>query len=198
MSSNTSLRASSAAGLDLDEIQDSWGWFVALGIALVVLGLVCIAGEVTATLVTVLTFGWLLILGAVVALIQAFRVRKWSGFSLYFLSALLRGVTGYLLIRYPFTAEVGLTLILASFFIVAGIFRMVGAGALRFPRWGWAVLSGLIAVALGVTLLVLLPAVSLWFIGLAIGVEFIFDGVSVITLGGALRGVPSAGSLAKA
>jgi uncharacterized membrane protein HdeD (DUF308 family) len=198
MSPNTSLRGSIAAGFDLDEIQDSWGWFMALGIALVVLGLVCIAAEVTATLVTVLTFGWLLILGAVVALIQAFRVRKWSGFSLYFLSALLRGVTGYLLIRYPFTAEAALTLILASFFIVAGIFRMVGAGTLRFPRWAWAVLSGLIAVALGVTLLVLLPAVSLWFIGVAIGVEFIFDGVSVITLGSALRGVPSGGSLAKA
>lgn len=196
MFSNKSLRGSMAPGLD--EIQDSWGWFLAAGIALIILGVVCIAAEVTATLVTVLTLGWLLILGAVVALIQAFRVRKWSGFFLYFLSALLRGVTGYLLIRYPFTAEVALTLILASFFIVAGIFRMVGAGTLRFPRWGWAALSGLVSVALGVSLLVQLPAVSLWFIGLAIGVEFIFDGVSVITLGGALRGVPGAGSLAKA
>ncbi len=187
MSSNNSLRASIAAGLD--ESHDSWGWFVALGIALIVLGVVCIGGEVSATLVTVLTFGWLLILGAVLALIQAFRVRNWSGFFLYFLSALLRGVTGYLLIRYPFTAEVSLTLILASFFIVGGIFRTVGAGTLQFPRWGWTVLSGLVSVALGVMLLMHLPIVSLWFIGLAIGIEFIFDGVSVITLGSALRGV---------
>jgi uncharacterized membrane protein HdeD (DUF308 family) len=120
-----------------------------------------------------------------------------TGF-LYFLSALLRGVTGYLLIRYPFIAEASLTLILALFFIVGGIFRTVGACAPQFPRWGWAVLSGLVSVALGAMLLMQLPTVSLWFIGLAIGIEFIFDGVSVTTPGSALRGVPSGRPLAKA
>jgi uncharacterized membrane protein HdeD (DUF308 family) len=196
MSSNNSLRGSIAAALE--ESHDSWGWFAALGIALIILGVVCIAGEVTATLVTVLTLGWLLILGAVLALIQAFRVRNRSGFLLYFLSALLRGVSGYLLIRYPFTAEVSLTLILASFFIVGGIFRAVGAGTLKFSRWGWALLSGLVSVALGVMLLMQLPIVSLWFIGLAIGIEFIFDGVSVTALGSALRGVSGTRALANA
>jgi uncharacterized membrane protein HdeD (DUF308 family) len=188
MSSNNSLRGG----------RDSWGWFVALGIALILLGVICIAGEVTATLITVLTLGWLLILGSVLALIQVFRVRNWSGFFLYFLSALLRGVTGYLLIRYPFNAELSLTLILASFFIVGGIFRTVGSGTLRFPRWGWALVSGLVSVALGVALLMQLPIVSLWFIGLAIGIEFIFDGVSAVTLGSALRAVPSGGTFASA
>jgi uncharacterized membrane protein HdeD (DUF308 family) len=148
MSPNDSARASIGEGID--ESHDAWGWFVALGIALIILGVVSIAGEVTATLITVLTFGWLLLLGSVLALIQAFRVRNWSGFFLYFLSALLRGVTGYLLIRYPFTAEVSLTLILASFFLVGGIFRTVASATLGFPRWGWAVLSGLVSVALGV------------------------------------------------
>ena len=145
----------------------------------------------TATLVTVLTFGWLLMLGAILALIQAFRVRNWSGFFLYFLTALLRGVTGYLMIRYPLTAELSLTLILASFFMVLGLFRAVGASTLKFPHWGWAVLSGLVTAALGVLLLVQLPVISLWFIGLAIGIEFIFDGVSAVTLGTALRHAPS-------
>jgi uncharacterized membrane protein HdeD (DUF308 family) len=196
MSSNNSPNASIVAGLD--ESPDAWGWFVALGIALIVLGVICVAGEATATLLTVLTLGWLLLLGSVLALVQVFRVRNWSGFFLYFLSALLRGFTGYLLIRYPFSAELSLTLILASFFIVGGTFRTVGAGRLRFPRWGWAVLSGLVSVLLGVMLLTQLPTVSLWFIGLAIGIEFIFDGISVVTLGSALRSVPSSRSLANA
>ncbi len=196
MSSNNSPRASVTAGLE--ESHESWGWFVALGIALIILGVICIAGEVTATLITVLTFGWLLIVGSILALMQAFRVRNWSGFFLYFLSALLRGVTGYLLLHYPFSAEVSLTLLLASFFIVGGIFRAAGSGTLRFPRWSWAAVSGLVSVALGVMLLMQLPIVSLWFIGLAIGIEFIFDGVSVVTLGSALRADPSDGSLAKA
>ena len=99
MLASNPIGASIAAGLN--KIHDSWGWFIALGIALIVLGSVCILGDVTATLATVLAFGWLLIMGAIVALIQAFQVRSWSGFFLLFLSALLRGFTGYMLVRYP-------------------------------------------------------------------------------------------------
>jgi uncharacterized membrane protein HdeD (DUF308 family) len=196
MSASNSIGASIAAGLD--KIHDSWGWFVALGIALIVLGGVCIFGDVTATIVTVLAFGWLLIIGAVVALIQAFQVRTWSGFFLFFLSALLRGFTGYLLVRYPLAGEYGLTLLLASFFIVGGVFRAIGASALHFPQWGWAVFSGIVSVALGVMLLTQLPTSSLWFIGMAIGIDFIFDGGWFIALGTALRAVPSGRFFARA
>ena len=188
MSEQKSIAASIAAGLE--EIHDSWGWFVALGISLIVLGAVCILSEVTTTLVTVLVFGWLLLVGGVFALIQAFRTRSWSGFLLCLLSALLRGFTGYLLIRYPISGALSLTLLLASFFIVGGTFRAVGAGALQFPRWGWAVFSGIVSVALGVMLLMQLPTSSLWFIGFAIGIDFIFDGTSLVALGAALRRVP--------
>jgi uncharacterized membrane protein HdeD (DUF308 family) len=99
MSQNKSSAGSLAAGLD--KVHDSWGWFLALGLALIVLGVVCIVGDVTATLVSVLAFGWLLLIGAVAALVQSFRTWNWSGFLLFFLTALLRGFTGYLLIRYP-------------------------------------------------------------------------------------------------
>ena len=194
MSASNSIGASLAAGLD--KIHDSWGWFIALGIALIVLGGVCFFCDVTATLATVLAFGWLLIMGAVVALIQAFQVRTWSGFFLFFLSALLRGFTGYLLVRYPLAGENGLTLVLASLFIVGGVFRAIGAGVLKFPQWGWAMLSGILSVTLGVMLLTQLPAMSLWFIGMAIGIDFIFDGGSCVALGAALRGVPSGRSFA--
>jgi len=196
MSESKSIFGSISAGID--EIHDSWGWFVALGVGLIILGAACIVSNVAATLATVLIFGWLLLIGGVFALIQAFRTRTWSGFFLCLLSALLRGFTGYLLIRYPITGEISLTLILASFFIVGGTFRAIGAGALQFPQWGWAVLSGIISVALGVMLLVQLPVSSLWFIGLAIGIDFIFDGGSFIALGSALRRVPSSRSFAKA
>lgn len=187
-----------ALGAGLDKIHDSWGWFVALGIAFMALGVVCIMGDVTATLATVFAFGWLLLIGAVGALVQAFRTFDWNGFFLYFLTALLRGVTGYLLIRYPMSAELGLTLLVASLFIVAGLFRTVGAGALRFPNWGWAAFSGVVSVALGVMLIYQLPLVSLWFIGFAIGVDFVFDGASLAALGMAVRHVPAGRDFARA
>lgn len=172
-------------------IQEAWGWFIALGILLILLGAACLLGEVMATVVTVLVLGWLLVAAAVLALIHAVRTRTWAGFLLHLLSALLRGVTGYLLISYPLAGAVGVTLVLAAFFIVGGAFRAVAAGALRFPRWGWATFSGIISVALGVMLFWQLPGSSLWFIGLAIGIDLLFDGGWLLALGLALRGAPA-------
>ena len=174
-----------AAGIE--EIRSSWGWFLALGILFILLGAACVIGNVSATFATVLVFGWMLLVSGIFGLVHAFGTHNWQGFLLSLLSALFRGFTGYLLIRYPLAGAVSLTLILASFFIVAGLFRAIGAGMLKFPRWGWAVFSGIVSVALGVILLAQMPVSSIWFIGFAIGVDLICDGASLVGFGTAIH-----------
>ena len=171
----------------MEEIRNSWGWFLGLGILLMLLGAICIIGDVTATFASVLIFGWLLLISGIVALVHAFGTRNWSGFFLNLLSALFRGFTGYLLIRYPLAGAASLTLILASFFVVSGMFRAIAAGMMKFPRWGWAVFSGGVSVALGVILLAQMPLSSIWFIGFAIGLDLIFDGASLVGFGTAIH-----------
>ena len=174
----------------MEEIRNSWGWFLALGILLMIIGAICIVGDVTATFATVLVFGWLLLISGIVALVHAFRTMTWSGFFLSLLSALFRGFTGYLLIRYPLAGAASLTLLLASFFVVGGVFRAIGAGMMKFPRWGWSVFSGLVSLVLGVMLLTQLPVSSIWFIGFAIGVDLIVDGASLIGFATAINTLP--------
>ena len=171
----------------MEEIRNSWGWFLGLGILLMLLGAICIIGDVTATFATVLVFGWLLLFSGIIALVHAFGTRNWSGFFLNLLSALFRGFTGYLLIRYPLAGAASLTLILASFFVVSGMFRAIAAGMMKFPRWGWAVFSGVVSIALGVMLLAQMPLSTLWFIGFAIGVDLICDGASLVGFGTAIH-----------
>jgi uncharacterized membrane protein HdeD (DUF308 family) len=171
----------------MEEVRSSWGWFLTLGILLMILGAICIAGDITATFTTVLVFGWLLLISGIVTLVHAFQTRNWSGFFLYLLSAVFRGFTGYLLIRYPLAGAESLTLILASFFVVSGVFRAVGAGMIKFPRWGWAVFSAIVTVVLGIMLLAQMPVSSIWFIGFAIGVDLIFDGASLVGFGTAIH-----------
>ncbi|MGA2717074.1 MAG: HdeD family acid-resistance protein [Bryobacteraceae bacterium] len=173
----------------IEEIKSSWVWFLTLGVLFVVLGMACIAFDVTATFTTVLVFGWMLLIGGLFALIQAFTTGTWSGFFLFLLSALFRGFTGYLLVRYPLTGAESLTLVLASFFIVGGMFRAIGFGVAKFPRWGWAVFSGIVSVALGVTLLAQWPVVSVWFIGFAIGLDLVFDGTALIGFATKIHGL---------
>jgi uncharacterized membrane protein HdeD (DUF308 family) len=175
----------------ISEIRRSWGWLLALGISFMLLGVVCILGDVTATFATVLFFGWMLLFSGVVALIHAFRTRTWSGFFLHLLSALLRGFTGYVLVRYPGAGAVSLTLVLAVFFVVGGMFRAVGAGMMQFPRWGWSLASGIVSVALGIMLLVQMPVSSIWFIGFAIGVDLVVDGASLVGFATAIHRLPT-------
>jgi uncharacterized membrane protein HdeD (DUF308 family) len=174
----------------IEEIRNSWGWFLALGIVLVVLGVACIAYDVIATFAAVAVFGWLLLISGVFALVQAFTIGTWSGFFLYLFSALLRGFTGYLLLRHPVIGAESLTLVLGSFFIVGGLFRAIGSGMAQLPRWGWAVFSGVVSVVLGIIVLWQLPATGIWFIGLAIGVDLIVDGVAVASFASAIHHLP--------
>jgi uncharacterized membrane protein HdeD (DUF308 family) len=172
------------------EIRSSWGWFLIVGVLFILLGATCVIGDVSATFATVFVFGWILLCSGVVALVHAFRTHTWSGFLLSLLSALFRGFTGYLLIRYPLLGAATLTLILASFFVVGGLFRAIGAAMLKLPRWGWSVFSGILSLVLGAMLLAQMPVSSVWFIGFAIGVDLISEGASLIGFGTAVHSLP--------
>ena len=174
----------------LGEVHRSWGWILGLGVLFMLTGATCIAGAATATFATVLFFGWLLLISGIAALLHAFTAASWRGSLLYVLSALLRGFTGYLLVRYPTAGAESLTLLLASFFVVGGLFRAIGAGTIQFPRWGWSAVSGILSVALGIVLLMQLPVSSVWFLGFAIGVDLVFDGASLVGFAMAIHQVP--------
>jgi len=171
------------------EVSHSWGWFLAMGIALVLLGAICVAGAVIATFATIFVLGWLLLIAGIVGLVHSIRFHRSASFWSLF-SALLRGFTGFMLLRYPGAGALALTMILATFFIVSGVFRAIGASALRLPRWGWAMFSGIVSVVLGIILLAQLPLSSLWFIGFAIGIDMILEGSSLVAFGATLRRLP--------
>ena len=179
-----------AAGIE--EIRKSWGWFLVIGIVLMVLGAACIAKSQTATTFSILALGWVLAISGVIWLVGAFQTWSWGGFFVYLLNAIIRCVTGYLLIRHPDAGAEAVTMIIAALFIVGGLFRVAGASVIQFPRWGWTVVAGLVSVALGVYLLATWPTASTYFIGLVIGIDLVFDGASLVGFAGAIHSLPEA------
>ena len=177
-----------AAGLD--QVRRSWIWFLVVGILLIILGVVCVGKAQTATTFSILALGWVLAISGVAWLVSSFYAFSWHGFFLYLLNAIIRGVTGYLLIRHPDAGAAGVTMLLAALFIVGGLFRGVGASVIRFPRWGWTVFSGLVSFVLGVYLLTTWPTASTYFIGVVIGVDLIFDGTALVGFAGAIHSLP--------
>ncbi len=177
-----------AAGLE--QVRKSWIWFLILGILLAALGALCIVKSQTATTFSILALGWVLVISAVIWLVNSVWAYNWQGFFIFLLNAIIRGVTGYLLIRHPNAGAEGVTILIASLFIVGGLFRIAGAAAIKFPRWGWTAFAGLVAVALGIYLLATWSTSSSFFIGLAIGIDLIFDGAALTGFAAAINSLP--------
>jgi uncharacterized membrane protein HdeD (DUF308 family) len=163
------------------------GWIIFAGISLLILGAVAIVYDGTATLASVVVFGWLLTLGGFIQIAHAFQVRAWSGFFLYLLDGIIRATVGILLMIYPGSGAQALTLLLSFYFIVGGTFKTFGSIVLQFPSWGWTVASGLASVVLGVLLAMQWPASSMWFIGFAVGLDLVFYGWALLMFAAAMK-----------
>ena len=176
----------------LEQIRRSWGWFLVFGVLLMILGVVCIAEAQIATTFSILALGWVLVISGVLWLVNSFYAFSWHGFFLFLLNGLIRGVTGYLLIRHPNAGAEGVTILLAALFIVGGLFRAIGSSVIQFPRWGWTMFSGLVSLALGIYLMVIWQTASTFFVGMIIGIDLIFDGASLVGFAAAIHSLPSA------
>ena len=175
---------------ELDALRGNWFWFVILGVLLVVLGTVALGSVVIASLAAATAIGVLLLLGGAAEAVGAFWCRGWSGFFLELLSGVLSIVVGVLFLRAPLDALAALTLLLACFLMVGGIFKIVAAIAYRFAAWGWSLAGGIIDVILGVMIWQQWPASALWVIGLFVGINLLFRGFNWIALGLALCSLP--------
>ena len=169
------------------EIVHNWGWFLAFGIALVLIGIVAIGRAVAATVVSMLFFGWLLVIAAGIEVVQAIMVGKWAGLYHHWLAAVLFGVVGALIVWRPVASAEVLTLLMGAFFLVAGLFALITPFVVSLPDWGWHALNGLITLLLGILVLAQWPVSGLWVIGLFVGIELIFAGVAWMALALNLR-----------
>src|SRR5262245_57082853 len=178
---------------ELHALRNQWWCFLLLGIALVVIGALCIAEPFVMSVGGVIIMGFLLIAPGNVQWVTGFWAGKWSGTLLHILIGLLYGVVGYMIIDDPGLSMVVLTKFIAIFLIVDGLFRIVSALFVRFQDWGWVLLNGCVTLLLGVIISRQMPEAALWVIGLFIGIEMIFNGWAWIMMAMGLKAVAKAG-----
>ena len=173
----------------MEALSRNWGWLLALGILMIILGVVAMAAPVVATIAIQVMLGWLLVISGIAEGIHAFMVKEWRGFLLELLSAVLYLGVGLLLLVDPLKGALALTLILAVFLLVEGIFKIITAFRVRDHRgWGWLLASGIVSVVLGVMIWAQWPASGLWVIGLLVGIQLLFTGWSLVMLALVARG----------
>ena len=180
----------------IEEVRKHSTWFLVLGIALVILGMIAIGWAVATTIVSVIFLGWLLIIGGVLHVIHGFKHRPWSGFFINLLAGVLYAVAGFVMVANPALAAVTLTLLIAMILIVAGLFRLFVAFSTPLDHRGWLILNGVVSILLGIMIWRSWPVSGLWVIGMFVGIDMIFDGWTEIMLALSVRRTAAEAQLA--
>ena len=159
-----------------------WGWLLALGIVLIAVGTFSVVVSVVGKTATVLLFAWLLLFTGAMEGVYAFHQSKWSGILLHVVNGVLAIVAGFLLVTNPAAGALVLTLLMAMFFMIGGLFRIITPIVMHLPHRGWLLLSGIVTLLLGVFIWRQLPGAAVWVIGTLVGIDMIFIGWSWVML----------------
>jgi uncharacterized membrane protein HdeD (DUF308 family) len=171
-------------------IQLHWKAFLIEGILLVVLGLIAIIVPALASVAIAILLGWLFLISGVVGLAMTFWARRMPGFWWSLLSALLALGVGIVLLARPVQGTLTLTIVVGAYFLAEGVFTIMYALAHRrelSERWGMLLASGAVDLILAGIIIAGLPGSALWAIGLLVGFDMAFAGISLIGMALAAR-----------
>ncbi|MFB9951488.1 HdeD family acid-resistance protein [Rhizobium puerariae] len=179
-------------GLDtpsVSTVRDKWGWFLALGILLLVFGIVAFANLFVATAASIFYIGMMMLIGGVAYLVHAFQVKGWDQVLFWSLSGILYTIAGLLAFWNPALTAVVLTFLMAVALMVAGIFRLwVGFRMRPMKGSGWIIAGGVVTVLAGLIIAAGWPVNSLWILGLFLAADLMIQGWTLIALALAARG----------
>ena len=174
--------------LDIAAVSERRGWFMGLGILLILLGSIAIGAPLATGVAVNLLIGWLLVVSGVAHGIHAFKAGGWRGGLVQVLCGLLYLGVGVMMIRNPITGLLVLTLTVLAYFIVSGIFKIVLAIRVEnLPQRGWVTVSGILSLVLAIYIGGQFPTSAMWVIGMLFGIEMIFSGWSFLMIAVAAR-----------
>jgi uncharacterized membrane protein HdeD (DUF308 family) len=173
------------AGAVAKSLHEHWLLFLIEGIVLVVLGAAAILVPPLATLSVAIFLGWLFLISGITGLVTTLRMRQAPGFAWSLLSAVLGIVAGLVLIAFPASGALSLTLVVIVFFAIEGVATIMYA--LDHKRelsgsWGWMLVSGLVDLFLAGVILAGFPVSAAWAIGLLVGINMMFGGTALIMM----------------
>jgi uncharacterized membrane protein HdeD (DUF308 family) len=163
------------------ELKRASGWYIALGVGLILGGMFAVLRPLAVGYALTVVVGWLLLIGGGMFLINSFMARGAGGFFWRLLLSALYVVAGIIVLMNPFEGLGALTIILALVIGAGGVFRLFLASALKgVPGVGLLIFSGLVAIALAILILAKWPESSQVVLGVVVGIDFIFNGMSIL------------------
>ena len=162
-------------------------WSLALGVFAILVGIVALSVPGLITLASMVFLGSLLLVSGFAQIFQTLKAHHGKEFFLHLGISLFYIILGGLIISNPGLGALSTALLLASFFMLAGAFRIIGAAAARFQSWGWVVFNGIVTFLLGLAIWADWPLSGLWVVGLFVAIEMIINGWALLMFAAAAR-----------
>jgi uncharacterized membrane protein HdeD (DUF308 family) len=168
----------------------SIGWSIGLSVLLIFTGLIAICAPMVAGVAVTAVLAWMIVLGGLLHLWMAFHV---SGTGAHLWEALV-GIaylaTGGYILLHPVAGLVGLTVVLAVYLLLIGLFELALAMKIRpLPGSGLMFLDAILSLALAAMIWWHLPSSAPWAVGTLVGIAILFSGVSRLMLSMAAKKV---------
>jgi len=174
------------------KIQDNWGWFLALGVALVIGGMILIAAPLATSIAVTILIAAVIFVGGLIQLYHAFKTQGTAAFLWDLITGAIAVIGGIVIYVNPLAGTFALTLVIAAIFVAQGVSQVLLAFKLRpHEGWVWVLIAGLVSLAAGLMIWMDLPGSATWALGLIAGISVLVNGWSYIAIALAARAAKS-------
>ena len=137
-----------------------------LGILLIIVGILAIGTPAVAGTAVVMVIGAILLFAGIAQVVSGLRAEGWSSKLPPLILGVLTTLCGLTLLGEPWIGMKFIALLLAIFFAVEGLWKIIASFSYR-PASGWLALlaSGIITLVLGILIWRQWPVSGLWAVG---------------------------------
>lgn len=173
-----------------DAVRAHWKAFLIEGIVFLVVGLGAIILPSFASIAITVLLGWMFVTIGVAGVILSIWARQMPGLWWSLVSASLAIAAGLIFLIWPLEGTLSLTLVIGVYFLVEGIATIMYALDHKRElsgRWGWLLFAGIMDMVISAVVMIGLPGSAFWAVGLIVGINLMFGGLSLIGMALAAR-----------
>lgn len=174
----------------IGEVRSSATWSIVLSILMIVSGVLAMCIPAVAGLAVTAIFAWLLIFTGALHLVFAWNAQGAGAVIGEIIVGALYGAIGFYMLTRPVSGLASLTVALAVYLAVKGVFEGVMAVNLRaLPGSGWLLFDGILTVVIAAMIAAAWPASTAWAVGVLVGVAMVSSGITRLMVSIAVRRV---------
>jgi len=158
-------------------------WLLVAGVILILLGVGSMISPAFAGSAVVYLVGGLLLITGLIQLMAGWQAESWRQKMASLIQGGIAAVGGGAVMAHPFYGMAALSLVLAIFFAVEGIWKVVSSFSYRpVPGWIALLMSGALDLILGILIWRQWPVSGLWAVGILVGVNLFSTGMAFVAL----------------